>query len=49
MQRLDRKAVQLWLELPPNAPAGCPDTAQLITVWIKNGRWEDIDSLSKEA
>jgi uncharacterized protein (TIGR00661 family) len=24
MQRLDRKAVQLWLELPPNALAGYP-------------------------
>lgn len=49
MQRLNRKAVQLWLELPPNALAGYPDTAQLITVWIENGRWEDIGSLSKEA
>ena len=48
MQRLDRKAVQIWLELPPNAPAGYPDTAQLIAVWIENGRWEDIGSLSKE-
>ena len=49
MQRLDRKAVQVWLELPPNAPAGYPDTAQLISDWIEKGRWEDIDSLSKEA
>jgi uncharacterized protein (TIGR00661 family) len=49
MHRLDRKAVQLWLELPPNAPAGYPDTAQLIAVWIDNGHWEDIDSLSREA
>jgi hypothetical protein len=49
MHRLDRKAVQLWLELPPNAPAGFPDTAQLIAVWIENGHWEDIDSLSREA
>jgi uncharacterized protein (TIGR00661 family) len=48
MQRLDRKAVQIWLELPPNAPAGYPDTGQLIAVWIENGRWEDIGSLSKE-
>jgi predicted glycosyltransferase len=49
MQRLDRKAVQKWLELPPNAPAGYPDTAQLIADWIENGRWEDIGSLSQEA
>jgi hypothetical protein len=49
MHRLDRKAVQLWLELPPNAPAGYPDTAQLIAVWIENGHWENIGRLSKEA
>jgi len=49
MQHLDRKAVQKWLELPPNSPAGYPDTAQLIAVWIENGHWQDIGSLSKEA
>ncbi|MFO7687723.1 MAG: glycosyltransferase family protein [Desulfobacterales bacterium] len=49
MQRLDRKAVQVWLELPPNEPAGYPDTAQLIAAWVENGRWEDIGSLSREA
>ena len=49
VQRLDRKTVQMWLELPPNAPAGYPDTAQLIADWIENGHWEDIGSLSKEA
>ena len=49
MQRLDCKTVQMWLELPPNAPVGYPDTAQLIAVWIKNGHWEDIGRLSKEA
>jgi hypothetical protein len=39
----------MWLELPSNAPAGYPDTAQLIAAWIENGQWENIGRLSKEA
>ncbi|MFZ0612581.1 MAG: glycosyltransferase family protein [Desulfobacterales bacterium] len=49
MSSLDRKTVRRWLELPPNEPAGYPDVAQLIAVWIEKGRWEDIDGLSREA
>jgi len=37
------------LELPPNASAVYPDTAQLIADWIENGHREDIGSLSREA
>jgi len=46
MDVLDRDILDLWLLLPPKAPARYPNVAREIARWISRGDWNSLGDIS---
>jgi uncharacterized protein (TIGR00661 family) len=49
MNNLDRDFVSRFLETPRNTPIEYPDVARMIAEWIDNGKWIDLEGITRAA